>query len=409
MLEESQFDTDVFFELEACMDPEQLQFYFPECFGVTTVFEEELLFEVPECLGVLTEALRDDSDKRCLSRVAPFVDFHIAVPECSGMLTEVPIACAISGASGAGAQLGMQRGHDRCDEFLPSEGLVEVLPAVEFVYPALGATLLAVLLSLSLEQGDDCRALLAGSALPAVVELRRVFDRGRRAFLRVAARGHWCGGRRALLRPLQRQRRGVRRPVLRDPFFERRLVDIVAGGSVVACCSTSSSTSQGVRGMLTEVPQAPPPQGICLGGSAVADRTSPQESLGGSSCLGDAARLVVGAAELASALLAGRPAFSCEQCEVLLRIPEGAAADEAAEVRRIVEPGGGCTRSVRPQPPRRRRLSRRERRRRRRGVRAGRCLGYLGSFRRFRRCVPLTALRRCGVGGRAAAGEDPLC
>ena len=64
--------------------------------------------------------------------------------------------------------------------------------------------------------------------------------------------------------------------------------------------------------------------------------------------MGDAARLVVGAAELASALLAGRPAFSCEPCEVLLHILEGAAADEAAEVRRIVEPDCGCTMSVRP-------------------------------------------------------------
>ena len=105
--------------------------------------------------------------------------------------------------------------------------------------------------------------------------------------------------------------------------------------SVTACTSTSATTSQGVRGMLTEVPQAQLPQASGSGGLAGAHRTSPQGSPVGSACSSDAACLAYGAAELASALMAGIPDCSGEQCEVLLRLLDGAATDEAAEFRRI--------------------------------------------------------------------------
>ena len=107
--------------------------------------------------------------------------------------------------------------------------------------------------------------------------------------------------------------------------------------SQVALTASSASTSQCVQGMFTEVPRAPSPQAAFSEGLAVPPRASPQAVLPGGSArdLGTAAGVNGPEALAASALLAGWPAFSLEQCAELVRLLGGAASVDAAEVRRV--------------------------------------------------------------------------
>ena len=106
---------------------------------------------------------------------------------------------------------------------------------------------------------------------------------------------------------------------------------------------SSSSASQCVRGMLTEVPIAASPQGFLPGGLACAPPASPQAVLtGGSTCASGRAdvgpphrRLQLGHAfALGEALLQQLHSFQLEELEELVRLLGGAASDEAREFPR---------------------------------------------------------------------------